>query len=209
MVKKKLSERQLKQVRKAGLPEPANGITDQQFAKLQKQWYAKLAKDGFEDIEWVNHSTGKGHDSGYLKGSLISGKQYHPGRELYYQLASNYLQHCKGLKNDTYRRFIWKLHSEGQTYAEIESAVKRRFRQSVSVYTLYYQIKHIAKLCYRWNKRHSEGLLRKRAEDQQAIAEKGLEDFYSQEYNWMINREFAAREVTSGKRRVSKNNRRG
>lgn len=201
----KFSQRELKQISKAGLPEPDPGTSQAQFAKLQKQWYAKLAKDGFEDIEWVNHSTGKGQDSSFLKGSLASGKQYHPGRELYYQLASNYLQNCKNLKNRPYHKFIWKLHSEGMTYAEIEAAVKKKYKKSVSIYTLYYQIKDMAKLCYKWNATHHEGLLVKRAEDKAAIEQKGLEDFYAEEYNWMINKEFIAREAASA--RVSKNRR--
>lgn len=204
--KKKFSQRLLKKIDDAGLPSPDLGITRKEFAKLQKQWYAKLAKEGFKDIEWVDHSTGTGHDSGYLKGSLISGKAYHPGRDLYYQLASNYLQHCKNLKNRPYHKFIWKLHAEGMTYDEIELHVKKRYKNSVSKYTLYYQIRELARLCYRWNTQNKEGLLRKRAEDKAAIEEKGLEEFYNQEYNWIINREFAASEVGSGKR-ISKNRR--
>jgi hypothetical protein len=205
--KTKFSQRSLKKISDAGLPSPDLGTTQAQFAKLQRQWYAKLAKEGFDDIEWVDHRTGKGHDSGFLKGSLISGKAYHPGRELYYQLATNYLIHCANLRNRPYERFIWKLHAGGATYDEIESAVATKYHKTVSKYTIYYQIKDLAKLCYKWNARHREGLLRKRAEDKAAIEEKGLEDFYAEEYNWMINREFAAKEVTSGKR-LAKNNRR-
>ena len=186
---------------------PDLGTSKAEFAKLQKQWYAKLAKDGFEDIEWVNHSTGTGHDSGYLKGSLISGKAYHPGRELYYQLASNYLQHCLALKNRKYHHYLWKLHTAGHTYDEIEVLVLKKFKRSVSKFTIYYQIKRLAQLCYRWNSKAKEGLLVKRAEDKAAIEQKGLEDFYATEYNWMINREFAAKEVNNGKR-IQKNNRR-
>lgn len=204
---KKISQRMLKKIKDAGLPPPDLGTSSKEFAKLQKQWYAKLAKSGFEDIEWVNHNTGTGHDSGYLKGSLLSGKAYHPGRELYYQLALNYLTHCSGLKHRPYHRFIWQLHANGATYDEILQQLKKHKKPIVSKYTLYYQIKELAKLCYKWNAKHPEGLLLKRAEDKQVIAEKGLEDFYATEYNWMINREFAAAEVRNGKR-LQKNNRR-
>lgn len=203
-IPKKISANMLKRINKAGLPAPDPGLSKTEYAKLQKQWYAKLAKDGFEDIEWVNHSTGTGHDSGFLKGSLIGGKAYHPGRDLYYQLASNYLMHCKNLKNRSYSKFIWKLHAAGLTYDEIEARIKQRYKNPVSKYTLYYQIKRLAELCYRWNATHPEGLLVKRAEDRAEIEQKGLEDFYATEYNWMINREFAAREVNNGKR-ISKN----
>ena len=201
----KLSANMLKKIRAAGLPQPNIG-TKQDFARLQRQWYAKLAEDGFEDLEWVNHKTGTGHDSGFLKGSLISGKAYHPGRDLYFQLAANYLTHCRNLRNRPYHRYIWKLHTEGLTYDEIELKAKKRYKNATSKYTLYYEIKRLAQLCYRWNATNPEGLLVKRAEDRAEIEKKGLEDFYAAEYNWMINREFAASEVSNGKR-IQKNKR--
>lgn len=190
------SKQMQKEIKSAGLPTP-NNLTDKQFAKLQKQWYALASKD-FNDIEWVNHNTGTGHDSGYLKGSLNGGKPYHSGRALYFQLASNYLEHSRALRNNHYKHFIWELHSQGMTYDEIEAKVMTRFGQGPSKYTIYYDIKKIAKLCYRWNKKHPEGLLRKRAEDQAEIAKKGLEEFYAEEYNWIIDRQFA-RKAKNGK----------
>lgn len=204
----KLSKNTLKKIKRAGLPTPDLGTSRQQFARLQKQWYAKLAKQGFEDIEWVDHNTGLGHDSAFLKGSLSSGKPYHPGRELYYQLATNYLMNCISLKNKPYNKFIWKLHAEGATYDEIEAAVNKKYKNSVSKYTLYYQIKHLAQLCYKWNKTSAEGLLRKRAEDRQEKENSVLADFYAEEYNWMINREFASEEITNAKQKKVKRGKR-
>lgn len=185
----KLSKRSLQRIKQAGLPEPDPGLSQAQFAKLQKQWYAKAATDGFEDIEWVNHSTGAGHDSAFLRGSLAGGKAYHPGRALYYQLASNYLIHCKNLKNKPYNKFIWKHHSNGMTYDELLRHVHKRFGKSVSKYTLYYQIKELAKLCYIWNATSPEGLITKRKEDKDALENRGLEDFYADEYNWILSKE--------------------
>lgn len=193
---KKFSDHAIKKIKKAGLPEPDQGTTKAEFAKLQKQWYAKLAKDGFQDIEWVNHATGTGHDSDYLKGSLTGGVRYHPGRDLYYQLASNYLLHCGNLKNNPYHKFIWKMHANGATYDEIEAEVKKRFVGAISKYTIYYDIKKLAKLCYKWNVTADEGLLRKRAEDRTEIEQRGLEAFYEEEYNWLLSR----REPSRGKR---------
>jgi hypothetical protein len=202
MSQKKFSKRALQGIKKAGLPEPDQGLSKAQFAKLQKQWYATLADKGFEDIEWVNHSTGTGHDSGFLKGSLISGKAYHPGRDLYYQLAMNYLTHCQGyIKRSAYDRFIWRLHTEGATYEEIVAQVKKKFKRAPSVYTLYYSIKKIAKLCYKWNATAEEGLLKKREEDAQRIEDSALAEFYNIEYNWLCNEQYAAQERSLGKQK--------
>lgn len=186
-----LSQRSLKKLKQAGLPEPDPGLTKAQFAKLQKHWYSKANSDpeGFQDIEWVNHKTGEGHDSAYLKGSLNGGKPYHPGRALYFQLASNYLVHCRNLRNRPYDKFIWQLHADGQTYDDILKQIKKQFNRCPSKYTLYYEIKEIAKRCYVWNSTHPEGLLVKRKEDKIALEEKGLEEFYLDEYNWILSKE--------------------
>jgi hypothetical protein len=199
-----LSSRKRKQVQQAGLPLPVDA--SQKFADLQKQWYAKLETDGFEDIEWVNHSTGKGQDSSYLRGSMQSGKPYHPGRDLYYQLASNYLQHCKNLRrNKSYNYFIWKLHTEGATFTEILEALKRRQPKSVpSRYTLFYDVRRLAKQCYRWNATNPEGLLVKRREDEQKKAESLLAEFENTEYNWLSNEQFAAQEKAFAKQKKTR-----
>lgn len=182
------SSRKLKQ---AGLPEPDPGLTQAQFAKLQKHWYAKAADgpNGFKDIEWTNHRTGEGQDSNYLRGSLAGGKTYHPGRALYYQLASNYLVHCSNLKNRPYDRFIWQHHADGCTYDELLKLIKQKYGKVCSKYTLYYQIKELAKKCYAWNATNPEGLLVKRREDKVALEDRGLEEFYADEYNWMLSKE--------------------
>lgn len=168
---------------------PVHQHSDAEFAKLQKQWYAKLAKSGFDDIEWVDHETGKGHNSAFLKGSLISGKTYHPGRALYYQLAENYYLHCKNLRG--YSRFIWKWHCKGFIYSEILKKVKKDYRNAPSLYTLYYQIKKLETLCYKWNAVHREGIFVKRKEDREALELSGLAEFYAEEYNWLINKAYA------------------
>lgn len=198
---KKLSNRLLQRVRKAGLPEPQPQLSKAQFAKLQKQWYAKLASEDFKDIEWVNHSTGTGHDSGFLRGSMGGGKAYHPGRDLYFQLASNYLVHCKKLRQRPYDRLLWKLHSEGLTYDEVHEQMSKRYSSMCSKFTMYYQIQNIAKLCYKWNLRHPEGLLRKRAEDELARAQTVLNEFAQDEYNWLLNKQYAAEERRGRKKK--------
>jgi hypothetical protein len=201
---KKISARQRQAIKKAGLPAPATE-SPAQFAKLQKEWYAKLGEEGFKDIEWVDHSTGTGHNSPYLRGSLAGGKAYHAGRELYYQLASNYLQHCKNLRNNAYNRFIWQLHTDGHTYDEIADACKARFKsKAVSKYTLYYQLQRLAKACYRWNQRADEGLLRKRAEDSAQKEQSIVAEFDLPEYNWLINEQFALEGAELGKKKKIK-----
>lgn len=183
----KFTPYQLRQIAKAGLPPPAPQLTTKEFAKLQQQWYAKAAEAGLTDIEWVDHATGRGQDSPHLKGSLALGKTYHVGRETYYQMATTYLHHCKALRG--YRRFIWKLHSEAVPYEQILQQVKLNYTHPPSIYTLYYDIKKLAELCYAWNRTHPEGLLVKRAEDRDRFNDSYLAEIFATEYHYILGEE--------------------
>lgn len=183
--KKNLSPHAVQKIKKAGLVVPQPKLTAAEFAKLQQQWYAKAQSSGFKDIEWVDHSTGKGHNTPHLKGSLHMGKAYHSGRELYFDMANAYLLHCTSLHN--YYRFIWKLHCEGKTYDFIWKQVKKHYNSAPSKYTIFYDIQKIAKKCYRWNKRSENGVLKKREDDK--IAKSVIDEMLGLEYNWILGNE--------------------
>ena len=180
------SVRNKRRMRQLGLVEPITKADN--FAAIQKQWYSKLAKTGFKDLEWVDHSTGRGQNSDYLRGSLAAGKPYHAGRALYYQLATNYYAHCARLKG--YNRFIWGLHANGATYEDIIAQVKQKYKRKTTIYTLYYQIQELARKCWNWNNEAQEGLFVKRSEDK--IANEVLADFGLTEYNWIVDHQYAA-----------------
>ena len=171
-------------LREAGLPVPGPALGSKAFKDLQKEWYTKLEADGFKDLEWVDHKTGLGHDGPHLRGSLQGGALFHPGRALYYSLASNYLVHCKSLRG--YDKYIWTLHADGVTYDQIVLDVAAKYGpDSPSKYKLYYQLQALAKRCRRWNLKYPEGLLYKRAEDKLRILESHLADFIETEYDWI------------------------
>lgn len=133
-------------------------LKSKKFRELQKKWYDKLKKDGFEDIEWVDHKTGVGQNSSFLKNSLSTRKKACEGgfasskRFQYYRLASNFLHNYKDFKDladdgatkpnrgatkpraksKSYKTNVdyelWKLHTEGSTYREISRSLKSLFR---------------------------------------------------------------------------------
>jgi hypothetical protein len=182
----KLSSRAIERAKAAGLPDPTPHSREQ-FIELQKQWYEKLAKSGFKDLEWVDHTTGLGHDTPHLKGSLSLGRTYHPGRALYYDMALAYLTHCRSLSG--FNRFIWRLHANGATYDQIMDALRSKYKHVPSKYTVFYTIQKLAKLCYRWNRKYPEGILVKRTEDRSAIVESFIAEIIATEYNWIIGEE--------------------
>jgi hypothetical protein len=188
---KKISRRLQTQLRQAGLPEPATQ-SKAEFVAIQKQWYSKLADNGFKDIEWTSTS-GRGQNSDYLRGSLAGGKAHHPTRQLYYQMATNYYVHCLGRRGNgpkykaSMDKFLWRLHMRGINYHEIAKLAETKYGQNApSVYTIYYRIQHIAKLSYKWNCKHPEGLLRKRHEDD-LEKENRLTGEYEPDYDWTMS----------------------
>ena len=183
--KKFFSGRNLQKIKQAKMPLPVPPTTRAEFAKLQQEWYAKLADDGFKDLEWVDHSTGKGHNTPHLKGSLHMGKPYRAGRSLYFDMAAAYLHHCKSLYG--YNRFIWALHTSGATYEDILVQIKKKYKKAPSKYTLYYRIQDLAKRSYDWNKKYKDGVLYKRAED--AARKSEVDELLAVEYNWILGLE--------------------
>lgn len=183
--KKFFSGRNLRKIKQAKMPIPVPQTTPAEFAKLQQQWYAKLANSGFKDLEWVDHSTGKGHNTPHLKGSLHMGKPYRAGRSLYFDMAAAYLHHCKSLYG--YDRFIWALHTSGSTYEDILVQIQKKYKKAPSKYTLYYRIQELAKRSYAWNKKYSDGVLYKRAED--AARKSEIDELLAVEYNWILGLE--------------------
>lgn len=106
-----------------------------EFLALRKKWYDKLAKAGFEDIEYIDWRTG---ESGNLLkgfGHMDAVKHYTPEHERYYELARQHLWRLRNRRKAALQRrkkggkgkeplpqkYIeaWKLHSEGYGMSHI------------------------------------------------------------------------------------------
>lgn len=71
---------------------------NEEFLKLRNEWYKKLEKSGFEDLEWYNPDTGMGQGSPYLKSSTSHTlgslrRNYASATQSHYRLCRNFLQH--------------------------------------------------------------------------------------------------------------------
>lgn len=104
--------------------------------KLQAQWYKRLAKEGFEDIEqdednlkrWDSmyfisrHTNFKGRGAGGAKDAKFSAIQFE-SRQEYYQLAGAFL-HEHEFETDK-ERLIWELHASGENLIDIYRTLKK------------------------------------------------------------------------------------
>lgn len=90
------------------------------FLKLQKEWYKKLKDDGFEDIEWTCHKTGK--VSGYFTSNTNSHSVI-PYIYDYYSTAQH-LSRSKVLDSSVsfWEACVYTMHAQG----EPERAIARR-----------------------------------------------------------------------------------
>ena len=85
---------------------------------LQKEWYQKLSKDGFQDIEYFDKDM-EPRDVLYKDAVKVGTalKDKFQGTEQYYIEAGQFY-HDYSFDSDTDKR-IWFLHSEGHAYRSI------------------------------------------------------------------------------------------
>lgn len=99
---------------------------NEKFISLQKKWYKKLEKAGFEDCEWLAPNGEVGNyftrnSTGDLRRSFSATV------ETYYAMARNYA--CHGTFTSKLDHFIWSEHSQGTPYRDISSKLLRKYRK--------------------------------------------------------------------------------
>lgn len=95
--------------------------------KLQKVWYKKLKKSGFEDIE-KDENTLKHWATRVFKessnGSYYNEKEvYYKSREEYYRMAGRFLWDFTF--DNKLEHKIWSLHSEGMSIRDIGALIRK------------------------------------------------------------------------------------
>lgn len=95
------------------------------FKKLQKLWYEKIEKKGFNDIEYTD-SNGDGHlrfsDSCYFHDNY--NEITSEAKEEYYRLAGQFLNEHEF--SSKLEKMIWELHAEGVSLRNITLMLKKR-----------------------------------------------------------------------------------
>lgn len=97
-----------------------------EFKEIQDKWYAKLKKEGFEDIEDVSEThrperdLKKWHSFAF---QLNNSADDYSDKERYYQLAGQFL-HEYEFKNKL-ERSIWEGHAEGLSIREISRKLNK------------------------------------------------------------------------------------
>ena len=95
---------------------------DPDLKAAQDEWYGRLKREGFKDIEDASHPSRKLIDWHKDRFSEVSEVQ-RLAAEYYYDKAKD-LMHTYKFKNETHRK-IWELHCDGVSNRKIEPLIER------------------------------------------------------------------------------------
>lgn len=91
-----------------------------EFLELQKSWYGKLKKSGFDDIEQDEDHLKKWHTH-YFERNYSA--EAFKAKESYYIAAGRFLHYFEF--KTPLDKSIWKMHSEGHTFNEITESLSK------------------------------------------------------------------------------------
>ncbi len=119
-----------------------------EFKQAQKKWYDKLKKEGFEDIEWINHETGYGQNTPWIKNykKTVNEKKMHEHND-YYSKCSYFLHYGK-FKSRLHKK-IWEFYCEGLSYRNMVKRLKKenRFKYIPSIFWISIHLNQMINEC--------------------------------------------------------------
>lgn len=105
-------------------------MSQNKLKSLQKQWYAKLAASGFQDIETPNGLLKDWDSLRFSKPSTANSSQQVEATRKFYSRAEHFLYSFR-FPNKIHRR-LWELFSKGHSLEEIVSKLATEDRKSLS-----------------------------------------------------------------------------
>lgn len=125
----------------------------EEFIKIQNEWYEKLSKAGFSDLEWLDKNTGLGQSTPFLKGNERKFKHL-DASELsqtseYFVQASQFAQLHKF--STKLHKYIWQLFAEGVSYRKMIPRIRsRRFKYVPSIFWISVELNKLKRDFWLW-----------------------------------------------------------
>ena len=132
-------------------------IGSKAFRDLQKEWYGRLKREGFKDLE---RPMPDGSTDSWLHGQSMHdlAKQYSPETQLYYERLRAYLTHRPHWHEDAFYRFAGRLHAKGVSYREIcEIARAKGIKPNANKWHVFKAVEALRPLAERWNRTSVKG----------------------------------------------------
>lgn len=111
--------------------------SNNEYAKLKKVWYKKLAKSGFEDIE-TNKEKLKVWSNRFTQQKSVDSRE---AKEQYYHMATSFLNSYKF--SSQIEKIIWEYHTEGISGRDIAKILKKTKVFKSNRQTIWLMIKHL------------------------------------------------------------------
>lgn len=125
---------------------------------LRNQWYAKLAKEGFEDIE-INRTDGSSFEYPALRNPAYKWetleKRYSIATFEHFRSCRNFLSHAHFASN--FDEEIWRMYTDGVSIRKIAQHFCQRGKQ-LSAFPIFQKIKELKIAMLIFNKFNPEGL---------------------------------------------------
>lgn len=110
-------------------------LQSKQFELLKKKWYAKLKREGFNDLENTDDSLKSWELSRYYRGAdkkfyktaeerMGKGLRLSLTKQEYFRLVGHFLHDHKF--EDNVQKLVWEYHAEGTSYRKIVKLLKHR-----------------------------------------------------------------------------------
>jgi hypothetical protein len=134
-----------------------------EFRDLVAEWYAKLAAEGFKDLERPNPRTGLIEPDSMLHGqsmfTLRDRVEQGTQQALYYARLVNFLAHCPDWSLDPWHRLAAQRISEGVPYSQIAiEGHAKGFLKTPNKWFVWKFSQTFVPLATEWNRRSPEGL---------------------------------------------------
>jgi hypothetical protein len=145
--------------RQKSTPAPQPGT--KAFRDLQANWYKKLKREGFKDLEKPNPTTGEIEPGHWLRGASLRyiANQYSETQARYYARLRNFLTHRPDWTSNKYAKLVAQMYTEGESYQTIAIAAhKARLLDRVSKWRVYKTVHQFVPIALKWNKSDPEGL---------------------------------------------------
>lgn len=152
------------------------GQTNEEYAKLRDKWYKKLAKAGFNDLEYMDRQTGKvlplfRQSETPNVSSQVLAYRIAENQDIaeYYRLCRAFLEHANFVelfgKHAKRYKLVFELHAAGKSFRQIAAhfrgtkVPKSLRRPKASMFWSHWTISKILVIMYDWHRTHPEGLL--------------------------------------------------
>lgn len=151
-------------IKKPTKPKPKTSKAE--LHRLQREWYAKLAADGFKDIEHFyfgeSEHRPKGRPEYLLKDyptAAFAKKTDWDSSYTYYMRLRNFLTHKPRWTADRIKLLVAKRHTAGVPFSQIVTEVRAKgLHPKFNKWHVHHLVKEFVAYATRWNQNHPEGL---------------------------------------------------